>query len=404
MPFLHARRVPAENVHSGISVRVGCETTMATEEDRLALTARFVDDSATGTRLRRVGWIDLDNAPAALFDLVRQKPFKCAPGLVRDRTVDASLASTRGRHVRNTQTLDDDYPVRARNAGRRLVVPVQTHPRDLRRNPPKPIPSLLTAMRSSHSATKHPAGLFFLARKEIEVREGEQFTARKSDGVRHPTVNADDSRGRGVLRLLYLDSERDMPPKGVEGEGDGLDFTGQRTSVSIAKPADLRQSHLTPSGRNRTRLAVPTTEPDRVLFASPPILRITRSSAKEEIEGPIQVMESGLLAASRHITNPVDLGAKLGQFPALLKEVQGDAVVPVVRPHLVAVFERQIVDEPAHTREAQELLFLIRRRVEAIAVAAVHKTILASSDGRATVAALLSQPEPKGDKPQKETL
>lgn len=377
MPILHAhrRRTSTQDIHRGIGVRVPCEATVPTGKDRLALSARLVDNSTARARLGRVGRINPDHLSAALLDFVGKEAIEGAPSLMCDSAVEAALAGAPRRHAHDVQVLDNHRSENIGNAPGDLVVPVVSDARDLCADRPRALLRPLASLRPLNPPSDDPLRRSAPPLKFGGVGQAEEPSIGESYGVGHATVDPDSARQRREIQVDSFDSERNMPPDGVEAETDRPNFA-KGARVAVPNPAYLGESNLAPTFRHDARLAVASVETETVSLPASAVPGVPRLPTEEASECVVQISERRLLAIDGHLSDPIDLSAKQGQLFRLLDVIQRGSVVPVVGPHAVAVFERQIVHEPAHARVLLKALGLLRRRVEAIAVSAMHTGIL----------------------------
>jgi hypothetical protein len=129
-----------ENVRGGVHVGVGLVPTPHADKLRLRQPRLLSNDSAGRTTLARVGRWNLHEQSAVLTDLVLDLAPKSTPTLRKDRAVQSSFGSDilarvlsrppcRARQSADVQLLDSDQTVVLGQAGRELVMKVQTEPR-----------------------------------------------------------------------------------------------------------------------------------------------------------------------------------------------------------------------------------------------------------------------------------
>lgn len=211
-------------------------------------------------------------------------------------------------------------------------------------------------------------------------RNRNQFSCAQGKRIRHSAINTNG--GRDVGRGLVLDLKREGNVPAIRRKADsrvhGLAL--ERARVSVANPADLRNEDFRPPCVQPTCSHLPTAKPERVMGTALARGWVAGNTRKPTLIGPVKVAKSLLLACTANRSNPVVFRTKLRQLPALAGKADVPAgsflkPLPVVPP----LFEREIVDETAHSGELPEERFLFGGRSQPVAIAAVnHKQILPS--------------------------
>ena len=385
MPFLHAhkRRVPTQDVDRSIVIGMGVEATMAADKAGLALAALAVDGSAFRTGLRGIGGIDLHKRPAALFKLVAKDGFKRAPSLIEDTPVKASLGThvaTRlgncafggSRHVPHLEVFKNDRTVATGNAERGLVLPGSPDASSSRRQfgttakgLGTAIGATLTPRENALCGTMASFDGFERGRNRLNLASG------KRDRVGNAAINAD--RRVIVSRNFVLDltGKADVPAQRIKRDGGVLDRAAQRPGIAELDPANLGQPDSGPPGVYRHHLDFTALKSEGVVNSTAAGRRIAGNALEEVDVCLVEIAQCLLLAGLRDGSNPVVLAAQRGQLAGLHDVIESrSGLALIVPPPVAALFEREIVDQSAHTGELLEQRLLLRRRCQLVSEAA----------------------------------
>ena len=377
MPFLHAhrRRVPTQDVDRSVVIGMGAEAAMPADKGRLAFAASAVHGSAFRTGLRGIGGIDLQKVSPALFELVGKDGLEAEPALIENAPVEPRLlphhaarffhrAPRGGCHVFDAQIFEDHGSEAPAHVERRLVLPIAADVGTFGGQPEcatdgcqSPLRPLLSAPNDVLRGTAAPLDSF------ERGRDGQMLAGGERQRIGDATINADRWTDIDWRDMVDLASETDMPAERVHRDGNILDRAAQRAAVAELDPTDLGQAHGRPFAVELPDLDLAALKPESVVDALAARRRVAGTSGEEVRECLVEIAERLLLARLRNGGDPIELGAKLRQFASLRDVVEFGFGSPLeLPPPVVALFEREVVDETAHASELPERGFLIGGR------------------------------------------
>lgn len=358
----HRRRASAQNVDGRIRVRVGGETTVATSEAGLALSARFVDGPAIGTRLTGVGRIDLNERPAALFQFIGQGGFKRAPALLKNASIESALSLAGARHVDRLKVLYRHGSKPLSDVERCLVSPVISNASNLGREATDAKPLLTVAIGSTHTAGKDALSAFLTPVEPNRVRCGQKLSGGQRQGVRHAAVNADRRQTVGWRLVLDLARKGDEPSSGAAGNRSAHHAPTYRAGVAVFHPAQVRYSDRRPLLVDWARTDGVTLAAEAVVDALAPRGRVAGSTSKEVRKSPVEITQSLCQRRDGGSSDPINLSAKLGHLVALIDEVEAAPATAKDPPLL----QGQIVNEAGCSGELCEPFSLLGCRINPV--------------------------------------
>ena len=399
MPTLHAlkRRVPAQDIHSGVSV---CVVTMPASDalkNRLALAAFGVDLSARRASLRRVGGVDHAKRSASFFQFVGQQEGELRPTLRQNLTVQACLlpdiapvffrrAFGAGAHVFDFQIFERDRAKTAGNAQGRFVLPVLADTRHTGLQsgdaPQLLRPPIRAAFAPRQNPLRPPLAPFDLFEA---LRHGKHFTRRKRQAIGNAAINPHGGQCAGGRFVRNLATEGHMPAVRLLRHRHILERPAYWARVAEFHKADFREADKAPFSikpRNATFAPLEAETFIHALFAR---ARVAGASGKKISVGGFKIAQSLLLASLTHRRHKIERGAKRGQFTGLRHVIEALSrralILPVEVPPLL---KRGIIDHAANTGELPEKALLFVRRLELEAKAAkvhIHNIHLGLTDG-----------------------
>lgn len=391
---LHAqlRNASPEYLNSRIRVGVGLVPTVDATEDRLALAASGVNDTAGGARLRRMGRGNGHDSTATLLRFVAQDVCELTPPLAQDRAVEPSLlADVPARLVRGTasgnghagyvQVLDADHAVALCDTQGGPVTEVSPD----RGGPRVQASNAAEAASAPLRATLCPGERALLpphsgGNRSQGFRQPEDFPRGQRERVGHAPVYADRGAGVDGSVALKASGDADIPATARVDHRHIAQIASEGPGGPVADTSEFRERDLSPFPAQRTESAFLCHDPETVVLPATPRLRVLFPTREEADESPIKVSERLLLRYPVDRCYPAHFCAEGGQLGALATEGHSAAVHSLVLPPEVsALLKGQVVDQPTHTDALKEQGFLLWRWVQIEAVGPEHIRFLSRS-------------------------
>lgn len=385
MTSLHGQQRRASAPYLDGRIRVGMVAVSAvdTGEDRLALSASCVDDTAGRTGLRSVGGGNGNQPPAGGLKLVVQHGGKERPALREDRTIEASLLGDAfplglGGHGADIQTLNRYNAEASSNRSAGDVECVGPGAGDAPVNLGHSGALLGVATRSPLTPRKNSLRLAAAALKVAEVRQPNVLPGREADGVGDAPVEA--HRGQIIDRrgLAHVAGENDVPDAALQFGRDSLRCSGKRSRRAKLDEPDLGNVDCAPLAVQMAREALGELEPQCIVATLHARSGELSPAGEERLERPIKVDDSRLLAHTRRSPDEVELRPQRGQLKDLVKGCDASPVGrAILAPEVAALLPREVVNQPVYARPLLQPLGLRGRRMKPKFEAAKHGRSLA---------------------------
>jgi hypothetical protein len=372
--FPRSHGVPRRDVPSRVHIRIACVSAGHAAEQGLALAAARCDVPASTTTLACERGIDFLHAAGGLvLQAAHQQPpgrshnLPVQPGFGADvppRLSDG--ASRRAGHVTDIQVLDSDYVKPSSQVGRGLLGPVppciriagselrdgQLHPSTaIRAAPGSRQPAVETTQpalprRTGPGRSEHLPGRQRRTDCDASVEANCLTRARRGNSL--------GDRGEG-----YVPASRT-----VHGDSVGLHAFRDCAGPAESHPAGFRYPDLAGLAAEPSNMGGLDRDNTKTVVASGfPPGRPTVSASEQVHHGLGKVPQCLLLNHLGACTQPLELGASLGELSALLQVARSAATSGPPRGLLL---DREVPHEPGMRAGAFQHCFLDRSRFQAV--------------------------------------
>lgn len=384
---LHERGASAHDIASCVRVGVITMVTGDAFEDRLALAASGVDDTALGARLGRVGGGNVNQPPASGLQFVFQLLGKDAPALGKNGSVQARFLahvdawSFRGplgacRHRANPEGLQR-HDAKARSyrlagdvqmvaAGATQLCAYETEPASLK------APSSRTLFATGQNALRAPLTLLCGA----EIGKADVLTGRQAERSCNASVNT--NRRKSVEVRSGPNIARDCQEPLIihsphrRGEQTARNLTGApKLDPSKFGDADARPLRVQLLDKDLS-----TPEANAIVLAEPSWRGVAAPTEEGSVR-LIQVVQRSLQPCLRDRGYPIELGPQRGEILALRCQADRSALNgTILAPKIAALFQSQIVDEARRSNPLAERVGLCGRWIKPECEAPMHSLTL----------------------------
>lgn len=369
--YLSARSVPPIKDHGrGIAVGVVSVPACRANEERLALSAPFVDCPAGRAGLRTISRINFRKGCA----FVGEHRLNLMPADIEDGPIKASLLGDTfefglGGHVLGTQTLNDDMAVPTTYVSCCFVRPMFASARLPGFQNGNATSGFSVTLRTPFLAGELFAGAFIALLDRLDVVwQRVACAVAEHQGNGNATVNADSESVVGGFSV-DLAAKADLPAKGRQNNGRFGDRSAKFPMPAKLDPAELGQTDTRPAFVDVLDLNFTPNMAERFMLTFSFPFGKAAPAREKTAERYVEIFERSLLGSLTDGANPIEFLAKSGKLSALsnvIKVVAGSGLV--ISPVINALLKRYIPNCATNRRDLKHLSRLLIGRVKTVAV------------------------------------
>lgn len=397
MTSLHGqqRRASAPYFESRVRVGMGFVPTVDAREDRLALAARAIHDTAGLTGLRGVRGGDVNQPAPCGFEFVIEQALEDAPPLGQNGAVQAGFlprsdTAPSAGHLSDLQVFDCYDAKSLGDVGTGDVKVMGADTSDLRRDLAQFRTLPRVSPRSPSAASQDPLDPAFPTVNRDEAGQLDVLSCREADRVCDTPVNANGWKivGRQISPLGRA-TEHHLPTTAGSTEGRVSAVSRNCSRGTETNPAKRGEAYLGPLRVQRPHLNITALNAERIVIAKPAEPGIA-GALEERAIGSVKVAQRLFKGRAWNGADPIDLLAEGGDLKGLACPPERPPLHSLeVAPVIATLLQSEIVHQSHDTHPLAERLGLCGRRVEIEPVSAKHLAQL-STNGVPAHAAIAS--------------